>query len=172
MVNVLARLPSLIVAAMAALCAIVPSQPKETRDQQQRVTLVTLASLSYPSVAQVAHITGDMVLTLQVKADGTVESAIIDRGPALDVLRQAVLESANHSRFDCRNCGQVPETVQLIYSFVLEDPASCTFSAPKVTFADNHVTVVGHPIQTCDPSANRIRSLRCLYLWRCRTISQ
>ena len=170
----LARRVSLIVLA-AGLCTVAHSRAQESRDQGQRtIVLATLGPPTYPKVAQVAHITGDMVLKLQVRPDGTVESAIIDSGPALQLLRQAVLESANHSRFDCQNCGQALQSVRLVYSFELEDPASCEYSVPRVAYAENHVTVIGHTIQTCDPATEitQVHSIRCLYLWRCRAVSK
>jgi len=145
--------------------------------------LVHLSAPTYPRVAQKAHITGDLVLNVKVRADGTVESATVDSGVALLSLRLAALDSANHSSFECQHCGEALENVRLVYSFKFElaapdDPhgncavANASAGYPRITFEENHVTVVGQEIWTCDPTVQvaRVRSIRCLYLWKCRSV--
>jgi hypothetical protein len=144
--------------------------------------LVNLSRPIYPKIARAAHVSGDMVLTVKVRKDGSVVSATVDSGPALLVLRAATLDSVTQSHFYCRGCGDSPETVQMQYSFKLDDPAEpCKATRsdapgadgpqpyPRISHLGNHVTVVDLPVVICDPAATvrKVRSVKCLYLWSC-----
>jgi outer membrane biosynthesis protein TonB len=81
-----------------------------------QVVLTALSTPTYPLVARTAHIEGDETVLVKVMPDGTVESAVVENGPALLVLRQAATDSASNSNYQCRNC---KETVayRIVYAF-------------------------------------------------------
>src|SRR5580704_3334746 len=130
--------------------------------QQGNVVLTKLAPPVYPPIAQTARITGDIVLMLGIHQDGSVESAVVVEGPGL--LRQAALNSAQQSKFECRKCSESVTPYQLVYTFQLvvmtvscKVPEDCNRSvpdlpAPMVTQSENHVTLVNHvaPLCICD----------------------
>ncbi len=148
---------------------------------QESVVLTQLAQPVYPTIAKQTHITGDVELTVEVKADGAVQSAIVVGGHPL--LKQAALDSARHSQFVCKNCGAEVRTVTMLYSFQLGPTSYCTDELdksqpqekpetyPKVTQERNHITLIDQPVGTCDLAfivvERKVRSIKCLYLWRC-----
>jgi TonB family protein len=143
--------------------------------------LFTLSPPAYPRIAQVAHITGDVHLTLIISQKGTVESAVVDSGPPL--LQKAALESARQSRFECRGCARTAtsHSYSLIYTFQLFEPRECTSDVtstgaphtsppiPGVFQSKNHVTIVEEAVCIIEPASplRKVRSVKCLYLWRC-----
>jgi hypothetical protein len=90
----------------------------------------SIAGLS-PLAMQV-RTAGDVQLTLLVRADGSIESASADSGHPL--LKQAALDSAQHSQFTCEQCGQEARNFRLLYSFQLDPSLNCagTSATPKV----------------------------------------
>jgi hypothetical protein len=120
---------------------------------------------------------------LSIRQDGSLESAVVIRGHPL--LAQTALDSAKHTRFECRKCSETV-TSRLVYTFQLEENSSCTPTKdgpkenkaaeqiPRVTQSLNHVTVIdqtaciyGGPMGAED--SRKARSAKCLYLWRCGT---
>ena len=146
------------------------------------VVLTKLADPLYPPLARQTQITGDVELMLEIKADGSVKSANVANGHPL--LKQAALDSAQRSQFECRNCGDGEESYRLIYSFRLGPTRYCTDTSdspkgnqqqetyPRVIQSRNHVTVVDQAVGTCDlaGSVSKVRSWKCLYLWRCASL--
>jgi TonB family protein len=144
------------------------------------VVLTKLSQPIYPPLARQTRITGDVELKIEVRKDGTVQSAVVVSGHPL--LKQAALDSAQQSQFECRNCSEAAAPVQLVYTFQLDGSESCCTGAeigakndhpeqvfPRVIKSERHVTVIDRPTCICDPSADvrKVRSLKCLYLWRC-----
>jgi len=97
------------------------------------------------------------------------------------MLKQAAVESAQKSRFECRECDSTV-TYQLVYSFRLNKGSDCctAMSRPASVTLDPqsndsnrqaHITIMADEICLCDPSAElsrkRGRSAKCLYLWKC-----
>lgn len=132
----------------------------------------------YPTLALAAHVWGDVDLMLGVRRDGSVESVRVVSGPPL--LRQAALESAQQSQFECRDCNEPVAPYHLVYTFQLGETRYCTTTKvipnteaeelrPKVTQVRNQVTVLDNPVSTCDMPAeiHGVRSAKCMYLWRC-----
>jgi len=153
---------------------------------QPEAILVKLSPPVYPILARQVGIQGDMDLKLGIRHDGTVDSAEVLSGPAFLVLRHAAVESALHSQFECRDCDGPVTFFHVIYTFRLAPAEPCGTSAqkqisatppqdPKVTRSGNHVTVLSQPINECtdDPivEVRRVRSAKCLWLWRCGTLS-
>jgi TonB family protein len=71
---------------------------------QGKVVLTKLSPPIYPPLARQARITGDVKIQLRIRKDGGIESAEVVSGHA--VLKQAALESAQQSQFECQGCGQ------------------------------------------------------------------
>jgi len=148
---------------------------------QGEVFLTKLATPFYPPLARQTRITGDVELMLEIKENGSIQSAIVVSGHPL--LKQAALDSAQSSQFECRNCGQGVQSYRLFYSFQLGPTRYCTETSdgskdnqqegpyPRVIQSQNHVTVVDQPVGTCDPAFTvtwkKVRTAKCLYLWRC-----
>ncbi len=167
--------------AIASLASTENAQAKSVIDStapQTGVVLTKLAEPEYPLVAQHAGISGDMNLTLMIRKDGSVESAKIVSGPALLLLRQAAVESARRSKFECLGCGETATEYSLTYRFRIapsDPPKNCgdTHLQPPIPAeleSTMHlVTVSAWELWTCDPAsiATKVRSAKCLYLWRC-----
>src|SRR5580765_7875079 len=158
------------------------SSGQTTNDSSNQVGGVVLSKLSpplYPPLARQARITGDVDVILNIRSDGTINSATVFSGHP--ILRQAALESAQQSNFDCRACtGNVPP-YSLRYKFELipldstKDCAALTdeernaYPPPQVDFSQHEVTVFAKVAETCDPAVElrKVRSVKCLYLWKC-----
>jgi len=170
---------SLIVLLVATLLA--PSSHAQSAAPQAQIVLTKLGSIAYPQIARVAHISGDVEIELGIKPDGSQQFARVLSGPPL--LTRAALESAQQSQFDCRNCTEAVTSYKLLYTFRLIDgeigncsPGAVTPSSyprnqtfPIINDAGNHVTIVDRE-QPCYADAIRtqkVRSWKCLYLWRC-----
>src|SRR6185437_768416 len=144
-----------------------------------RVVIAKLSAPIYPTIARTAHISGEVHLSLGIRLDGSIESAMVTSGPPL--LREAALNSAHGSQYECRGCSEVVTEYSLVYAFQLGPGPDCEVtkktpqasgkqqSYPQVIQSENHVTVVD---QTgyCDPigmTGRKVRAAKCLYLWEC-----
>ncbi len=132
----------------------------------------------YPPLARQARISGDVDLELRIRHDGSIESAQAVSGHPM--LKEAALDSAKKSEFECNSCREEFTTYSLIYTFALTTGEKCCEAIKNsdgkehglltgVSESDNHVTIIAEPTCICDPSAEvrKVRSARCLYLWRC-----
>lgn len=156
----------------------VPAQsndvPVTTAD---KVVLTKLFDPIYPPLALQARINGEVEITLAIRRDGSVESTAFVSGHPM--LKEAALDSARRSQFECRDCTEAVTTFPLKYKFRITsrgDPKDCDGRndpppAPEIDPVLHEVTVTGWAIALCDPSAEifRVRSAKCLYLWRCST---
>jgi hypothetical protein len=169
------------VLAITILFAIVrtgaQTAPK-SNEEQQAVVLVSLFPPIYPPLAKQARITGDVEVMVSVRRDGSLEAAVAVGGHPL--LKQAALNSANQSQFECLTCSQDVTSQRYVYTFQLGPTEYCSQgpvapktgqaqqSYPQVTQSMNHVILIDQPIGTCDmPKKALFRAARCLYLWRC-----
>jgi len=142
-------------------------------------TTVVLSKLSppvYPPLARRAHISGDVLILVSVRSDGTVEKAEVLSGHPL--LKQSAVDSALKSTFECRACTAVV-TYPMTYTFSIG--AKCRDYGPhcesieeppaQVEHWQNSVTLTVDALCTCDPVATitylKWRSAKCLYLWHC-----
>jgi len=147
-----------------------PSAPAE-------IVLTKLFPPAYPFVARQALLAGTVKLQLSIRKDGTLADVVALSGPS--ILKEAAVESAQKSQFDCRQCGRAIATYDLSYKFELPGQLSeagdkCSKNPlhddPEVTYSDGQVTVV--PPKWClpgteCPSPQRVRAAKCLYLWKC-----
>ena len=163
------------------ICAAVQSsfaQAPNGSGGQSAVVLAKLTPPVYPPIARVAHISGEVVLALGIRRDGSVESANVVSGPP--ILRQAALDSAQQSQFECRGCGESATSYSLSYTFRLVDVGCCATTEelakiahdygqlPHVIQAQNQITLIAESGCYCDPiGATKVRAAKCLYLWRC-----
>jgi TonB family protein len=156
--------------------------------QQTGVVLVKLSPPLYPPLARQARIMGDVKIQVSIRKDGTVESAEVVSGHP--ILKQAALESAQKSQFECRQCGDL-RPYDLMYTFAIDDlkgtkpdPCCCSRSSlpqthfePQINRSQDHVTVtvIAEPVCICPDECeerwaeehSHYRALKCLYLWKC-----
>jgi TonB family protein len=152
------------------------SQSAQTSEAPQTgVVLTKLSDPVYPPVANAAHITGDVDLKLIIGRDGRIESAVVVSGHPM--LKQAALDSAQRSQFECRSCGEAVTAYTLKYKFQITSrgyPKDCYDPNEKqpsaeVDLSRHQVTVSAWVRGICDPAGRilKVRSAKCLYLWRC-----
>jgi TonB family protein len=173
----------LVSLSVAAICLIWPvehasSQPAQSPGAPQGgVVLTKLFDPTYPPLARQARIAGDVDLTLAIRRDGGVESAVVVSGHPM--LKQAALDSAQRSRFECGGCGEAVTSYSLKYKFQITSrgyPKDCDTQTEKQPPAEldlsrHQVTVSVWAMEICDPASRilKVRSAKCLYLWRCGT---
>ena len=163
--------------------SVAPLLAQETTGNaiQRNVSVVKLFPPVYPPVAKQVRVIGDVQLALLIRPDGSIESATVVSGHPL--LKQAALDSAQHSQFACKDCDKEPRSFQMTYSFQLGATVYCTESSapakadeqeksyPRVVEAENHITVIDRPVGTCDLAfkiiGKKVRSIKCMYLWKC-----
>ena len=126
----------------------------------------------YPSMALAAHVSGDVELDLVIGRDGSLQSAVVAGGPPM--LRQAALQAAQKTQFDCKGCEENSSKLRMTYRFQLGETVYCSnpdSSYPRVAQSDNTITMTDRPSGTCDLAATiervRARSAKCLFLWKC-----
>jgi hypothetical protein len=139
-------------------------------DPQSGALLAKLHNPIYPPLALTAAIRGDVALVVQVRQDGTVESVDFISGHPM--LKEAAIESAEQSQFECRGCTEAATPYSVFYTFQFSDENCCTAPSgpPKVSQSEHHVWITSAPFCLCDPSftvTRKVRSLKCLYLWKC-----
>jgi hypothetical protein len=165
------------------LCTFGTSLAQDTKNADQPLSgavITKLSPLIYPPLARQTRVTGDVELKLEVRPDGSVASAVVVSGHPL--LRQFALENAQQSQFACRDCREEVSSYRLLYTFELGPTSYCTdepnkLSAspeqpyPRLTQSQGHVTLVDQPVGTCDLAGtitySKVRSAKCLYLWKC-----
>ncbi len=120
---------------------------------------------------------GDVNLKLSIRPDGSIESAEALSGHPM--LKQAALDSADKSLYGCGQCDSLGSAYFVTYTFAIGD--KCENYGPKceelqlrpaiVTQAAGSVIITVSPLCTCDPrgviTKLRVRSAKCIYLWRC-----
>ncbi len=158
-----------LLVAIAAGCASFAQADSHSEMSKGDVLMVSLFNPTYPPLARQAGIGGDVELKLGIRRDGSIESAVAVSGHPM--LTPAALNSAQHSRFECRGCEDEITPHSLVYSFQLV--AGPEFPCPEgnglhVTQSQNRVTLVAEP-PLVHPyfSSLRVRSAKCLYLWAC-----
>lgn len=121
------------------------TSPRKLRpsDATPQAVLTKLVPPVFPALARQARITGDVKVQVLIRKDGSVESAEVISGHPM--VKQAALESAQKSEFECRDCNDMGISSSLTYTFGLWDHGGCG-------------DVVG---------VQPVRSPRCLYLWKC-----
>jgi TonB family protein len=156
-----------------------PTSRPDLRQPEGEIVLTELHGAAYPRGAQNAAIQGKVQLELHFKADGTIESLdVVHADHAM--LVEAAIKSARASHFDCTNCAGTVPAYSLTYEFrvLASDPEQFCKNPdqqppPELDASLHKVTVFANEVWTCDPSAvirrtyTRVRSAKCLYLWKC-----
>ena len=165
-------------------CAIGASWAQDGSNSNQALeeaAITKLSPLTYPPLARQTRISGDVEIDLEVRKDGSVASAVAVKGHPL--LRQVALENAQKSQFACSDCSfEDVRSYRLVYTFELGPTSYCTDEPnkssasdeqpyPRLTQSRGHVTLVDQPVGTCDMTGtttySKVRSAKCLYLWKC-----
>jgi TonB family protein len=158
------------------------AQDRNSTPAQSQVVVTDLAAPIYPPLARQTYITGDVEVELELSSDGGVQSLNVVKGHVL--LGQAAADDARRSEFECRNWADRTVSYRMIFTFqIVDGDACCTESKstedttpelpfPRITQSGNHVTVQERVFCICDPSGElgKVRSLKCLFLWRCGRI--
>jgi len=145
------------------------SSPLATSESE--VVLAKLSPVVFPPLARMANIFGEVRIQVAIRKDGSVASAELVSGHPM--LKQAALESAQTSQFECRGCSDAVTPYLLTYTFEIKDDGNCCDAhshAPEVTQAQAHITIVSTKFCICDPSSTltkKVRSAKCFYLWKC-----
>jgi len=173
-------LAGMVVLSCAGVESLAQSETN-SNTPQEGVLVTKLSPPVYPQLALQARITGGVELMLDIRPNGSIASAVVVSGHPL--LKQAALESAQQTLFECRNCTEGLRSYRLLYTFQLGPTEYCAETSnsskrdqqeppyPRVSQSQNHVTLVDQPVGTCDPAftitRKKVRSAKCLYLWRC-----
>ena len=140
--------------------------------QDQSLKWASFRPPLYPRNAQIAHIQGPVTIKFELSTDSDLKVLNVEGHP---LLRAAALESLTGSKLRCENCGDQTKLFSVVYEFRVaerncDDPLINAVHEPTLESA-NHVSVIAEPICTSDPTIRisrlRVRSIRCLYLWRC-----
>ncbi len=164
----------------ALLCAAIQTSAQVPPVPRGQVVLSKLSPPIFPPLARTARVSGDVEIALRIGRDGTVESADVVKGHPL--LKEAALNSARQSKFECRECGEAPVLYSVFFTFGYTTNQRCcqpqeNSAAPSkssepeagVAQSQNYVTILTEPFCTCDPAADvvKVRSAKCLFLWHC-----
>jgi hypothetical protein len=158
--------------AVAAFVACLGNTQGQSADgsaiPQAGIVITKLRDPVYPLIARTAGIHGDITLALQIRPDGTLEFVEYVSGPPL--LKKAAIDSAKESQFTCRGCSSnASVSYSLVYTFQFTNEDCCNSGdTSHVSVSGNHIWITTAPFCFCDPPAmTRVRSIKCLYLWRC-----
>ena len=157
----------------ALSCNALPQSLSMNGASQNGPAIAKLPPPSYPRIALAAHVSGDVVLDLAIRRDGTIESAVVASGPPM--LREAAVEIAQQTLFGCARCTENPTQFRVIFRFELGESIMCSEpdpSYPRVSQSTSStVTIAAQPFGTCDPASEiervRARAIKCLFLWKC-----
>jgi TonB family protein len=161
----------LLLGGFAINCTTLAAQLASPADPKTKGEIVMIGPFkpSYPPLARQANITGDVELKMEIRRDGSVQSASIVSGHPM--LAQAALDSAKRSSFECRGCENAVTVGSVTFSFrIAASPGwPCPeTSGPRVTQSGNLVTVSAEPALVHPYFGyTRARSAKCIYLWAC-----
>ena len=173
----------LVAVVFLETCAVAQNAPPAVQPGEPKgeVILVTLSNPTFSPLARQANVEGTVIVDVTVRQDGSTEATVVSGHP---LLKQAALDSAMQSRFECRVCS-APLSYTLVYTFKRTSEGSCCNgmgSPVKVEQERQSYDTLGRPqtrvsisaekICLCDPSftvTKKVRSVKCLYLWKCST---
>lgn len=154
-------------------------QPSQSDDLKGEAILAILSKPAFSPLARQANVEGEVLVDVTVRKDGSTEATVVSGHP---LLKQAALDSAKQSRFECQGCS-APVSYSLVYAFKRTSEGDCCsgMGAPVKVEQEpqshdqfgrpqTRVTISAERICICDPSftvTKRVRSLKCFYLWKC-----
>jgi len=159
---------AVVFGSAALFCTASAQSPGAAELASGTPAIIKLPAPSYPPIALAAMVTGRVELSVTVRVDGTVAAAEVESGPAM--LRAPATESAKEMQFDCTACPSPETHFHVVFKYELTRPFYCDppdRSYPRVSDDGDIVTFTGQPAGTCDPAATRVRSVKCVYLWKC-----
>lgn len=180
------HLALIVVSLSALLCAAPdgnrqqsPALRSDARQPEDEIVLTELHGATYPRGPQNAAIQGKVQLELHFKPDGTIELLnVVHADHAM--LVEAAIKSVRASHFECTNCGGTVPAYSLTFEFrvLTSDPEQFCKNPdqqppPELDTSLHKITIFANEVWTCDPSAvirrtfTRVRSAKCLYLWKC-----
>ena len=149
---------------------VTPSS-KDTNGEPTKddVEIVSFSEPKYPPLAATASVTGDVVLKLGIRKDGSVSSVAVMSGNKM--LTDAAIASAQSSKYECRGCADGITETPLVYSFRQEmaDGWPCSgLKGARVTRLRDRITVTVEPRMVYLVFGNTtVPAAKCLYLWNC-----
>src|SRR5579862_5322492 len=136
-----------------------PAQSDATKGGE--VVLLDLSKPTFNPLARQANVEGEVIVNVTVRPDGSTEATVVKGHP---MLKQAALESAMQSRFECRVC-TAPLSYTLVYTFTRTSEGSCCdgMGAPVKVEQEpqsydergrpqTRVTISAEKICLCDPA--------------------
>jgi TonB family protein len=126
----------------------------------------------YPPMARIANLDGTVTVEITIEPDDTVS---LQKSTGHPILVQAAEESLKLSKFACDSCSQrtTPFTIAFDFRFFSLECGSFGNSSPMAVLdTSNHITISSDRYCISDPApvlGRRVRSLRCMYLWKCAT---
>jgi hypothetical protein len=176
-VTYIARVALLLGAVLVAAAQIPQSVQSDATNGA--VALTSLSKPIFSPLARQANIEGEAIVDVTVREDGSIDATVVKGHP---LLKQSALDSAMQSRFECRGCSS-PRSYTLIYSFKRTSEGNCCdgIGAPVNVEQEpqsydergrpqTRVIISAEKICLCDPAATvtkKVRSPKCLYLWKC-----
>lgn len=140
----------------------------QTLDSAAPLKVRHVDGATYPAIAMAARVSGEVILRVTLGANGSPESVTVDSGPQM--LRQAAVDSATRSQFTVISESKTG-VYHVAYRFIFNTTQKCNeerdSSYPHVNYESDSVTIEAQPYLICDPSSVRVRSAKCLFLWRC-----
>src|SRR5215475_12013117 len=97
------------------MCAAAQTSVQVSPVPHRQVVLTKLSPPIYPPLARAGRVSGDVEIALGIGQDGSVESAEVVKGHPL--LKEAALDSARQSKFECRECGEAHVRYSVLYTF-------------------------------------------------------
>jgi TonB family protein len=142
----------------------------------QPAVIRELSPPTYPPLARQARVIGTVEVDVLLRKNGAIESASVVSGNPM--LKDAALESARKSKFECYECSETLTTRRIKYSFelgeavVYERGKPFNSQAPNVSQSESTITITARPIIVSEAPERyyqfrSVRSVKCFYLWRC-----
>ena len=146
----------------------------ETGSTPAAVVPVLLPHPVYSPIAQSARVQGVVEITVSVRPDGTVASAVVtgrDR-PLLALLSETALAAAEKATFDCRACAGGPVQYTILYEFKMNGHVPGKQPDPVRVSAERSLVTTLAQAPICDHCGGhsrtiQVRSVKCLWLWKC-----
>jgi TonB family protein len=168
---------------LLAVCAIslasLAQTPNSEGASQPRLIIARLPHASYPPIALAARVSGNVTLSLTLRHDGSVKSATVTDGPPM--LRDAALALVHQTAFQCDGCTNAMTNFHFKVRFEfakLANSLQCGESDPsypRIARSGDSMTITDRPMGVCaDPGTIepvRVRSIKCLFLWKCDSVS-
>jgi TonB family protein len=128
----------------------------------------------YPAIAQSARVQGIIEVTVTVRSDGSVASAVI-AGKDIPLLSPAALAAAGKAEFECRGCAGTPAHYSIVYVFTFEGSRTTVRDEDQPepvheSAGQSRVTTLAETPE-CDHCGGHMyrpaRSAKCVWLWKC-----